>query len=637
MSDVFWAMRLLPGLPSRRWLLRRAFCNLPSWLAASVLVFAASWAGAQSGPPPGGSTVTATTQSASDNATAAEMSSRDEATTFKVNVKLVVMRVVVRDGQGHAVGNLHQEDFQLLDKGKPQTISQFSVEQPGVHAAKEEKTAEENLAGENPPATPAATGKPLSAPERFVAYLFDDEHLQFANLAQVRDAAQRHFKTLRPTDRAAVFTTSGKTMLDFTDDQTKLQDAILHLKPRLDTIAETNPCPDISYYMADLIVNKHDSDALRLGILDYINCSQLGASTFGLYSANVAPPAQRMAPQLVSSTAQQVLSKGDIETHLSLGILKDVVNRISRMPGQRIVILVSPGFLTPQMEYEYADIIDRAVHSQVLINAIDARGLYVIVPGGDASKRGIALDADPNETATIDPAVLKSQYQAHSAMDEADTLSSFAEGTGGTFFHNNNDFDEGFRRVAEAPAYSYVLGFSPQGLKLDGSFHTLAVKLNNPQKLSVQARRGYYAPKNIEDKAEQAKQEIQDAIFSQDELQDLPFVLRTRFFKASDTEAKITVLAHMDARRLHFRKSAGRNGDELTFASALFNQNGSFLQGTQKVVTLRLRDGTLAHMLNSGITMKTDFDVKPGSYLVRVVVRDAEGQLSAENGAVEIP
>ena len=39
----------------------------------------------------------------------------------------------------------------------------------------------------------------------------------------------------------------------------------------------------------------------------------------------------------------------------------------------------------------------------------------------------------------------------------------------------------------------------------------------------------------------------------------------------------------------------------------------------------------------SGITLKTSFDVKPGSYLVRLVVRDAEGQMmSAENGTVEI-
>jgi hypothetical protein len=57
----------------------------------------------------------------------------------------------------------------------------------------------------------------------------------------------------------------------------------------------------------------------------------------------------------------------------------------------------------------------------------------------------------------------------------------------------------------------------------------------------------------------------------------------------------------------------------------------------QKNLTMRWRDATL-DKLNSGITLKTSFDVKPGSYLVRLVVRDKDGQLmSAENGAIEIP
>jgi hypothetical protein len=36
--------------------------------------------------------------------------------------------------------------------------------------------------------------------------------------------------------------------------------------------------------------------------------------------------------------------------------------------------------------------------------------------------------------------------------------------------------------------------------------------------------------------------------------------------------------------------------------------------------------------------VKSSFDVKPGTYLVRMVVRDAEGELmAARNGAVTIP
>ena len=71
--------------------------------------------------------------------------------------------------------------------------------------------------------------------------------------------------------------------------------------------------------------------------------------------------------------------------------------------------------------------------------------------------------------------------------------------------------------------------------------------------------------------------------------------------------------------------------------SAVFGRNGNFIQGMEKVVTLHLKDETLEHKLASGLTLKSSFDVKPGSYMVRLVVRDAEGQLmSAENGMIEI-
>jgi hypothetical protein len=39
--------------------------------------------------------------------------------------------------------------------------------------------------------------------------------------------------------------------------------------------------------------------------------------------------------------------------------------------------------------------------------------------------------------------------------------------------------------------------------------------------------------------------------------------------------------------------------------------------------------------VDGGFTLRTPFNVKPGTYLVRLVVRDSEGQMiSAENSAV---
>ena len=298
------------------------------------------------------------------------------------------------------------------------------------------------------------------------------------------------------------------------------------------------------------------------------------------------------------------------------------------MPGQRCVILVSPGFYNPEEKQNEIEIMERALRANVIVSALDARGLYPNPAVPDISQPGAA-------SSTAAP--LQMQYRMQNAAADSDIMGELADGTGGFFFHNSNDLEAGFGRLASVPGYYYLLGFSPQNLKLDGRYHTLKVTLNVQKKLSVQARHGYYAPKHIPDAAEQAKQEIEDVIFSQEELHELPVGLHTQFFKTSDTDAKLSVLAHLDVKQMHFRKIDGRNGNEVTVVSCLFDRNGKYIMGNEKILTMRLRDETLEKKLQSGVTMKSSFDVKPGSYLVRLVVRDTEGQISAENSAIEIP
>ena len=261
------------------------------------------------------------------------MASQDVQPTFTTRANLVLVRVVVRDKDGHANGTLQKEDFQLFDKGKPQVISKFSMEQTAgrkVAAPASEGPTEKTL--EKSPGEPA----PPIPPDRYVAYVFDDVHLNFGDLAIAAKAAEKHMsESLPATSRAAIYTTSGQTMLEFTDDQAKLRDTLLRLQPRGRMSQPGSECPDMSYYQADLIYNKHDPGALQAADSGYNSCAQLDPSTCGEYCAGHG----------ASGSLARHDPSGKQETRLSLKLLEDVVRRMSALPGQRSVVVVSPGFL----------------------------------------------------------------------------------------------------------------------------------------------------------------------------------------------------------------------------------------------------------------------------------------------------
>lgn len=544
----------------------------------------------------------------------AEMSTRDTPATFSTRVNLVMVPVVVRDGQGRAIGTLHQEDFQLFDKGKPQVITKFSIERPGTPVIVVQQATEENA----DPQKPAAPAPPI--PERFVAYLFDDIHLAIGDLMQARSAAEKHLADLEPTSRAAIYTTSGRTTLDFTDDREQLRETLRKIQPWTSALATASACPPVSYYMADLIRNKNDQQALNAATQDAMSCMSLDPRQ---------PGSQAIAQGAANAAAAQQLSVGDNETQVSLSVLKDVVRRISAAPGSRSLVLVSPGFfLTIDHRTEETDVMDRAIRANVTISSIDARGLY-----------NPSLEADASQgQSSLASLGLRSQYQTASALANEDVMAELADATGGTFFHNNNDLGEGFKRVAAQPEFVYVLGFSPQNLKFDGGFHTLKVSLKNSRGVSLQARRGYYAPKHAIDPEQQAKEEIREALFSREEVSDIPVDLNMQFFKSSDVNARLSVVARVSVKTLHFRKAEDRNLDNLTILSGVFDRNGNYVSGIQKIVEMRLRDQTLAALPATGINIRSTFDLTPGTYTVRLVVRDSEGQLmAARNGAVQIP
>jgi len=297
--------------------------------------------------------------------------------------------------------------------------------------------------------------------------------------------------------------------------------------------------------------------------------------------------------------------------------------------GQRSIVLASPGFFTDTEIFELQQVIDRALRENVVIGTLDARGLYVDIPGGDASQR-----------ATGEPRMmgLKVSLNSESLLADEGVLASLANETGGVYFHNDNDLLRGFRQAGGFPEAYYVIAFVPDDLKLDGRFHALKVSLaQNPGHFTVQARKGYFAPKRSEDAAELAKEELEQMVYSQEELRAIPIQVRTQFF-TRPSGAQLSVVTHVDLSSVRFRKVDGRNFDNLTLVTALFDQSGDYVTAEEKTVEFHMQDSTLARLNRTGLTMKSTLAVKPGTYLVREVVRESEGDaLSATNSQVEIP
>jgi VWFA-related protein len=546
-----------------------------------------------------------------------EMDTHDSSIPLESRVNLVPIRVVVRDAKGQVVGNLRKEDFQVFEDGKPQDISHFSVETPASFT-------QTFVRPDTLPGTPESDKPPADfvPPSRFVALLFDDAHVAMADLLRARIAATRYVdEALQPTDRVAVFTVSGQSQIDFTKDRDKLHSALLGLIPRSVSGADTsgNECPPIDYYEADQIQNKNDQQALNVATQDTLACM-----------FNNDPLQLAAARQMAISTAMQVNEAGDSQTVYAFRRLEEVLRRISALPGQRSLVVLSPGFIYPGREYDLSRIIDQANRSNVFINTLDARGLYT-PDMGDISQ---PYRGSPN--AGI--AGSRSMYRSNAQFAQSDVLNVLADGTGGLAFHNNNDLTGGLRMIASAPDISYLVAFVPHNLKYDGRFHSLKVTLVTKQKVNVQARRGFYAPKHSVSVAEAAKQDIEDALFSQEEQHGLPVELHTQYYKVDSANAKLAVMTRVDIAHMRFEKAAGRNQNNLTIVAALFDRDGNIVTGIEKNVEMHLLDATLQRLSRTGLTVKTSFDVKPGDYVVRLVVRDSNAaQLSAENGVVEIP
>ncbi len=414
-------------------------------------------------------------QQAAQQATQQGKDPQDTPYKIEVNVNRVLVQVVARDKHGRVVDDLKKEDFQVFDNDKPRAVSGFVAEKWAG--------SETTVASNAPFAALSSNPTPVSpGPRRFTVFLFDDLHMNNEDLIRAQKASARVLDgALTGANMAGVVTLSGTTNTGLVRDRATLQDAVMKVRSRSLYKSDSAECPRLDYYQADLIENKHDETALQDVVRQVYNCDP------GLNPKYDSGVAERMA----DSTAQRVLNYAHQDVQVTYASLAEYVRRVGALPGERTLILVSPGFLSYEAEALSMEsrLIDLAAQSNVIISALDARGVYTTELTASDKSPGFSTAGGAGGSIQ-----LQGEYRRTGMTLSENVMAELADGTGGTFFHGSNDLDAGFRSLTQVPECIYLLELPMDGVKEDGSYHRLKVKVNRSG-VELQARRGYFVPK----------------------------------------------------------------------------------------------------------------------------------------------
>ena len=536
-------------------------------------------------------------------------------TTFRANSRLVEAPVVVRNGKGEAVGVLKREDFEIRDQGKKRDISSFAVE-----------VAERGTTGGHDGGAPAQAAHPaaMQARKRWVALLFDDLNSNAADLLNARNAALRFLKEgLQPGNQVSVFTTYGRQMVPFTADSAKIAEALNHLAPH-PMKTGVNGCPTISTYEAYLIANGLDQTVFENKVDEARRCS--GAPPQPQRrgrSSTTSETSNDSVVQMVLGLSRGIWEQTSQISRNTIEEVRDIVTYLGQYPGERLLICASSGFLSGTLETEQDDLINRALHSGVIIDSLDAKGLYVQdapeIPMGGSARSVIvqqSMGTSPQESAN-------------------DALAVMAYGTGGIFFHNNNDLTLGLREMM-APAATYLIGFAPDAAG-DGKYHRLKVRVTAPGHFDIQARPGYVALKEQAETEAAPPRKIDEAVLAADARADAPATIRSSIQTGTDGVKAAAATLHLDLKRMTFRELFGRRDQRVVFIAVLMDAQGDFITGKEYDIDLALKQDTYERSLEGGFNATALLQAPKGKYRLRGVAEVGSGAITATTLEVEIP
>jgi len=518
------------------------------------------------------------------------------AETTDVVVVEVPVQVIV---DGKPVRGLTAEHFEVFDGRKRQDLVGFDAYDLSTSGVDQS----------------AGVPRIPSAARRHFLFFFDLSFSDPASIVRARHAAQELVSTgLNPIDLVGVATYSAssgsKLILGFTSDRGQVEVAI-------DTLG-----------LPQLVESRRDPLGLTFADMpeSWGTTTSGGADRRGIdVEAEV-----REAVTRLESSSRRASDRNDILALTSS--LTEVADLLRSVDGRKYLVFLSEGFNSSIIVGQGGGASREERQAIQRQNTATVYGDYQDVDSnlrfGDTSTQnqlGLMLQEFVRADCMIhavDIGGLRAGADVRPRRENKQGLFMMADGTGGEFIENFNNLTVAMEKILERTSVTYLLAFQAENLELDGKFHKVKVKLKDgPKGARLAYRPGYFAPRPYAELSPRERVFTAASRLYGDSSGDLGTATLAAPFQTASERAYVPTLIEINGRDLLKGNQGGLVTAEI-YAYAVA-EDGHVQDFFNQILGLDL-EKTGPALQQTGIKFWNQFELPPGSYVARVLVRNAD-------------
>jgi len=542
--------------------------------------------------------------------------------TFRSQVNIIQVDAVVLDREGRFVPDIRQDEFEVLENGKPQRIASTAV----VNIPVERVEAPLYTVGTHV-VKPDVQSNAEPFEGRVFLIVLDDLQTAPARTNVARRIARDFIeKNVAPNDIAAVIPTSGnrRTTQELTSDRRLLLQAV-------------------DQFVGRKIVSP------GAALVNMAGTPESGEQV------TPGSPTDPAAPERIFNARSTLQTLTDITTYAgrirdrrkaivyvsegidySFGAVQQITQPVD---GTGLGFVHTEG-VSSEVRDRMLGFVAAANRGNVTLYAFDPR---VYTHGGDEFV-DIASGLPDNMEEGNEQDKVKSLKGQDDLMNSQDNLKVMATETGGfAVTGSRQELARAFDRVRNETSNYYMIGYYAVNEARDGKFRKIEVRVKRPG-LRVDARKGYTVPKGnapapVVTAAEAGTSPVVvEALSSALPVSGLPLSASAAAFKGSGPNASVVVIVQTPGKDLAFTPKGDKFEDSVELSVAAIDKIGKTRGGERAMVDMPLSEKMRSFVAQAGMVFQVRLSLPPGQYQLRIAGRDVGSErVGSVHYELEVP